>query len=102
MLDHIKENERQFKEAKKLIGFSLRGNNKYYYANQCAKFTKHILNNGIKQYKASDIAGVSFNANSIKIRFILTTATSDIERFETKKEMLSFVIGFNTCSSEVA
>ena len=41
MLDYIKENERQFKEAKKLMGFSLRGNNKYYYANQCAIFARN-------------------------------------------------------------
>ena len=97
-----KRNDLEFKINKENINVRLAGDNKYYYANQCAKFTKHILNNGIKQYKASDIAGVSFNAHNITIRFILTSATSDIERFETKKEMLSFVIGFNTCSSEVA
>ena len=97
-----KRNDLEFKINKENINVRLAGDNKYYYANQCAKFTKHILNNGIKQYKASDIAGVSFNAHNITIRFILTSATSDIERFETTKEMLSFVIGFNACASEVA
>ena len=94
-------NDLQFKINKENIYVRLTGSDRYYYANQCAKFTKYVLSNGIKQYKASDIAGVSFHTHCITVRFN-STAETDIQRFETKKEMLGFVVGFNACSSEVA
>ena len=59
-----KRNEAEFKKNKKNINFSLRGRNKYYYAYQCALFTKNvkifgfghisadmIINDGIKVRK---------------------------------------------------
>lgn len=91
----------EFKINKENIYVRLTGYDKYYYANQCAEFTKYVLSNGIKQYKASDIAGVSFHTHNISIRFN-SSAVSDIQRFETKQEMLGFVAGFNACTSEVA
>ena len=94
-------NDLEFKINKENIYVRLTGYDRYYYANQCAKFTKYVLSNGIKQYKASDIAGVSFHTHCITVRFH-STAESDIQRFETKKEMLGYVAGFNACSSEVA
>ena len=94
-------NDLQFKINKENIYVRLTGSDRYYYANQCAKFTKYVLSNGIKQYKASDIADVSFHTHCITVRFH-STAESDIQRFETKKEMLGYVAGFNACSSEVA
>ena len=91
----------EFKINKENIYVRLTGYDKYYYANQCAEFTTYILSNGIKQHKASDIAGVSFHTHNISIRFN-SSAESDIQRFETKQEMLGFVVGFNACTSEVA
>ena len=101
-LKYLKQrNDLQFKINKENIYVRLTGSDKYYYANQCAKFTKYVFSNGIMQYKALDIAGVSFHTHSITVR-LHSTAETDIQRFETKKEMLGFVVGFNACSSEVA
>jgi len=86
MLDYIKENERQFKEAKKLIGFSLRGNAKYYHANQCAIFAKN--------YGAVCGRVISFNKYSINLG--PTQYHSDLKRFNSKEEMLGYVSGYNT------
>ena len=38
-----KDREIEFKQAKEKITFSLRGDNKYYYAFQCALFEKNII-----------------------------------------------------------
>jgi len=86
MLDYIKENERQFKEAKKLMGFSLRGDAKYYYANQCAIFAKN--------YGAVCGRVISFNKYSINLG--PTEYHSDLKRFNSKEEMLGYVSGYNT------
>tara|TARA_R110002124_G_scaffold256814_1_gene422448 strand:- start:131 stop:523 length:393 start_codon:yes stop_codon:yes gene_type:complete len=94
-------NDLEFKINKENINVRLTGYEKYYNAHQCAKFTKYILKNGFQQYKPKDIDSVSFNTHSITIR-LMSTGETDIKRFETKLEMLGFVIGFNACLSEVA
>tara|TARA_R110002126_G_scaffold1272_1_gene7351 strand:- start:261 stop:653 length:393 start_codon:yes stop_codon:yes gene_type:complete len=94
-------NDLEFKINKENINVRLTGYEKYYNAHQCAKFTKYILKNGFQQYKPKDINSVSFNTHSITIR-LMSTGETDIKRFETKLEMLGFVIGFNACLSEVA
>ena len=92
MLDYIKENERQFKEAKKLIGFSLRGNNKYYYANQCAIFAKNFQSKWEADfYHHAD--SMSFNKYSINLG--PTQYHSELKRFNSKEEMLGYVAGYN-------
>lgn len=91
----------EFKINKENIYVKLTGNDKYYYAHECAKFTKHILKNGFQQYKPKDINDVYFDTHNITIR-LMSTGETDIKRFETKQEMLGFVLGFNTCSREVA
>ncbi len=94
-------NELQFKRNKQNIYIRLSGYEKYYYAFQCWDFTQYILENGFGRYKPSDIADVSFHKHSITVRFV-SSAELDIKRFETSKEMLNFVIGWNACLSEVA
>jgi hypothetical protein len=94
-------NELEFKRNKENIHFTLSGINKYYKAFQCWDFTQYILKNGYKRYKPSDIEEVYFDNNSITIKLV-STAVSDIERFNNKNELLSYVIGFNACLSEVA
>ena len=94
-------NELEFKRNKENINFRLSGNSKYYYAYQCWDFTQHILKNGYRRYKPSDIENVYFDNNSITIRLV-STAESDIKRFENSKELLNFVVGWNACLSEVA
>ncbi len=96
-----KRSDLEFKINKENINVRLTGYDKYYNAHQCAKFTKYILKNGFQQYKSKDIDSVSFNTHSITIR-LMSTGETDIKRFETKLEMLGFVIGFNACLSEVA
>lgn len=94
-------NELEFKRNKQNIHFTLTGINKYYKAFQCWDFTQHILKNGYRRTKPSDIESIYFDKNSITIRLI-STAETDIERFNNKNELLNFVIGFNACLSEVA
>ena len=91
----------EFKRNKQNIYIRLSGYEKYYYAFQCWDFTQYILENGFGRYKPSDIADVSFHKHSITVRFV-SSAELDIKRFETPKEMLNFVIGWNACLSEVA
>ena len=92
MLDYIKENERQFKEAKKLMGFSLRGDAKYYHANQCAIFARNFqyCGKGDFYYPADSM---SFNKYSINLG--PTQYHSELKRFNSKEEMLGYVAGYN-------
>ena len=99
-IDHIsliqKRNELEFKRNKQNINFRLTCNNKYYYANQCYQFAKHILQNGYPYKNINDtflISDISFNKHSIKIN------NSDIKTFNNKDEMLGFVIGYNTANN---
>ena len=99
-IDHIsliqKRNELEFKRNKQNINFRLTCNNKYYYANQCYQFAKHILQNGYPYKNTNDIffiSDISFNKHSIKIN------NSDIKTFNNKDEMLGFVIGYNTANN---
>ena len=94
-----KEKESEFKRNKENIYIRLTGNDKYYYANQCWKFTQYILNNGFNQYKANEIESIYFDTHNITIRFH-STAETDIKRFNNKHEMLGYVVGFNESSSQ--
>ena len=88
-----KRNELVFKRNKQNINIRLTCNNKYYYANQCYQFAKHILQNGYPYKNINDIfliSDISFNKHSIKIN------NSDIKTFNNKDELLGFVIGYNT------
>ena len=89
-------NEKEFLINKQNIYVSLRGDNKYYNAHQCKYFAEYIKNNGFNRYKPNEIDDVYFDKHSITIR-LKSSAETDIKRFETSKEMLSFVAGFNLC-----
>jgi len=90
-----KRNEREFKENKNNINFSLRGNNKYYYANQCKIFTRLLMRDGYNYIKKETIQekGISFNKYSINVGY--SQYHADIKRFNSKEELLGFVIGYN-------
>tara|TARA_R100001510_G_C7561180_1_gene141172 strand:- start:260 stop:583 length:324 start_codon:yes stop_codon:yes gene_type:complete len=90
------EREQEFKRNKQNIYVRLSGSNKYYYAWQCQNFTRFILENGFNNYKPNEIDSVYFDNHSITIR-LNSTAETDIKRFDSKKEMLSYVVGFNDC-----
>ena len=81
-----KRNEAEFKKNKKNINFSLRGRNKYYYAYQCALFTKNVKIFGFGHITADMIIkdGICFNQYC-----------RDMKRFNSKEELLGFVIGYN-------
>ena len=96
-----KERQLEFKKNKENIYFRLAGDNKYYNAHQCWDFTQYILKNGFGRYKPSDIDNVYFDNHSITIRLI-STGEDTIKRFESVKELLGFVVGFNVCLREVA
>ena len=60
--------EIEFSLNKKNINFTLKGNNKYYYANQCAEFTKNLEKFGFDFYISKDMIkrnGICFNEYSI-------------------------------------
>ena len=96
-----KEREADYKRNKENIYCRLSGYDKYYYAHQCWNFSQYILKNGSNKYKSSDIESVYFDTHNITIR-LHSTAETDIKRFNTKQEMLGFVIGWNACLNEVA
>jgi len=90
-----KERELEYKEAKEKITFQLRGDNKYYYAFQCALFEKNIIKYGYDSYanKSSTAKeGLMFNEYSITLG---NYYGHDLKRFNSRQEMLGFVIGYN-------
>ena len=94
-----KERELEFKEAKEKILFTLRGVDKYYYAFQCAKFEKNIIEYGYSSYATkSSVAkeGLLFDKYKITLGH---PYGYDLKRFNNKDEMLGFVIGYNECIS---
>ena len=91
-----KNNEQEYKNNKKNINFRLSGNNKYYYANQCAEFTKNLEKFGFGSYINKDMIkrnGICFNEYSINNGY--NQYCRDMKRFNSKEEMLGFVIGYN-------
>jgi hypothetical protein len=90
--------EIEFKLNKQNINFTLKGNNKYYYAHQCKQFTDNLLKYGYGRKTAEEVkkTGVSFHNHSINFGY--STYCEDIKRFETKTELLGFVIGYNAAN----
>ena len=91
-----KLHEEQFKQNKENINFVLKGDNKYYYANQCRIFTKLVTEKGFGNYISAEkikIQGISFNKYSINVGY--SQYHQDLKRFNSKEEMLGFVIGYN-------
>ena len=88
--------ELEFKRNKDNINFRLQGDNKYYYAFQCYIFTKHILKNGYPYIDKKEIKenGICFNTYSINVGY--NQYCRDLKRFNSKEELLGFVIGYNT------
>ena len=97
-LDLLSErSEIQFKINRQEINFRLTGNNKYYYANQCAIFEAHVLKHGFGHISAKLIEkeqGINFNEYSINTGF--NQYSRDLKRFNNKNELLGFVVGYNT------
>lgn len=85
----------QFKLNKENINFTLKGQNKYYYANQCKQFENNLKKYGYGHIKKEDILknGVCFNNYSINNGY--NQYCRDIKRFSNKEELLGFVVGYN-------
>ena len=92
-----KMTEIQFKLNKVNIKFILKCKNKYYYANQCAKFTGNVLNFGYGRLSKETISkeGISFNKYSINLG--PNQYGQDLKEFNSTAELLGFVIGYNEC-----
>ena len=93
-----KRNDQEYKENKKGGNFRLSGNNKYYYANQCWIFKDYLEKygfNGFNYYTPKMVKeiGISFNEYSINLGY--NQYCADIKRFNSKQELLGFVIGYN-------
>jgi len=95
----IEMQEIQFKLNKQNINFRLTGDNKYYYADQCKEFENNLKKFGYGHIKKEDIIknGVCFNNYSINNGY--SQYNNDIKRFNSKLEMLGFVVGYNNAIS---
>jgi hypothetical protein len=92
-------NELQYKLNKENVLFTLKGKNKYYYATHCKIFTDNLLKYGYGRKTPEQIkeSGITFNNNSINFGY--GTYTEDLKRFESKSDLLAFVIGYNAATS---
>ena len=95
----VERNEIEFKLNSENINLSLRDQRtKYYYASQCALFTNNLLKNGYNGFNHSSKEeikekGICFNKYSINVGY--SQYGKDLKRFNSKEEMLGFVIGYN-------
>ena len=83
------------------INVRLTGNNKYYYNHQIREFYDNLnisgfANIGNKQIKEK---GLSFNNYSINLG--PNQYHQDLQRFNDKKEMLGFVVGYNKAIAQM-
>ena len=87
--------ELQYKLNKENILFTLKGKNKYYYATHCKTFTDNLLKYGYGRKTPEQIkeTGITFNNNSINFGY--GSYTEDLKRFESKSDLLHFVVGYN-------
>ena len=88
-------NEIEFKLNKQNVNFILRGQNKYYYANQLKEFTNNVYKFGFGHITSDMIKknGVCFNQYSINNGY--NQYCRDMKRFSSKEELIGFVIGYN-------
>jgi hypothetical protein len=93
--------EIEFQINKSNINFRLSGDNKYYYASHCKQFTDNLLKYGYGRKTPEEIkkTGISFHNHSINFGY--STYCDDLKRFETKIELLGFVIGYNDAISNL-
>lgn len=90
-----KQRDAELKQGREKMTFSLRGNNRDFYAWQCVKFE-----NSVKHYGFDHVAtrerileeGLVFNKHSITLGH---QYGYDLKNFNSKEEMLGFVIGYN-------
>ena len=94
-----KDREIEFKQAKEKITFSLRGDRKYYIAFQCALFERNIIQHAspLDSCSARD-KGLLFNKYSITVGDYYGR---DLKTFDSKEEMIGFVIGYNEAISNI-
>ena len=93
--EYVQQIDQEFKDNLININFQLRGKNKYYYADQCRIFIDHVNRYGFNNISKEAIKenGISFNKYSINNG--ANQYNNDLKRFNSKEEMLGFVIGFN-------
>jgi len=92
-------NDLQFKRNKQNINIRLSCANKYYYANQCYKFTKHVMKNGFGHIDIKSIQKESICFNKYSINVGYCQYGTDLKRFNSSQEMIGFVIGYNTANN---
>lgn len=94
-LEEFKElRDLEFKDHMLAINFRLPKNEKYYYASHCHKFTQNLYKKADEKLKKRIIEqGITFNPHSINIGY--NQYCEDYKRFNSKEELLGFVVGFN-------
>ena len=96
-----KERSIEFKQAKEKILFSLRGDRKYYIAFQCALFEKNIIEYGYDSYANKQSVkdkGLLFDEHRISLGH---PYGHHLKTFDSKEEMIGFVIGYNEAISNI-
>jgi len=91
-----KQMERQFKINKENITFSLRGDAKYFDAEQCKTFENNIKANGWHRIKGEDIDYLSFEKLGIYLIKKGHTGYHSMERFSNTNQLKGFVQGYNS------
>lgn len=89
-----KQMERQFKINRENITFSLRGDAKYFDAEQCKTFENNIKVNGWHRIKGKDIKHLRFEKYSINL-IKENGAYITMERFSNTDQLKGFVKGYN-------
>ena len=96
-----KERAIEFNQAKEKILFSLRGDRKYYIAFQCALFEKNIIEYGYDSYANKQSVkdkGLLFDEHRISLGH---PYGHHLKTFDSKQEMIGFVIGYNEAISDI-
>jgi hypothetical protein len=93
--------ELEFKLNKVNILFTLKGKNKYYYATHCKTFTDNLLKYGYGRKTPEQIKESGITFNNYSINFGYGSYTEDLKRFESKSDLLHFVIGYNAAVSNL-
>tara|TARA_R100000544_G_C2184197_1_gene38394 strand:- start:5 stop:349 length:345 start_codon:yes stop_codon:yes gene_type:complete len=92
--------DKEYQRNKENIRCRLVGTSKRYNAHQCYIFAQNVKFSGWNRYTADEIDYVYFTKHSVTIKLI-STAETDLKRFNTANEMFAWVAGFNECMFQI-
>ena len=90
------------KNLEQTYGLRLQGGDKYYYANQIAKFISYIQKNGSNRYAPNEIYEVRVGKSHYcyEINIVLNSGgVSDFKRFDNIHGLKGFIEGYNSAKN---